>query len=161
MGALGGCYSTAAERDTVPSFRRYRGSRSAECRVPIATCGELLTWRGSRAIFGMRGITWPKKHARMGTSYTFSGFFLTYFRNETMAKHTEEKAQPEALATFAAAARNKGVKPVIQGATPETSGKPGNWLPSKKTRRTSNATGDKKRVDAARAHHAKTDKRAG
>jgi hypothetical protein len=109
----------------------------------------------------MLGITWPKKHARMGTSYTFSGFFLTYFRNETMAKHTEEKAQPEALATFAAAARNKGVKPAIQGATPETSGKPGNLAAEQKDAADINATGDKKRVDAARAHHAKTDKRAG
>jgi hypothetical protein len=89
---------------------------------------------------------------------------LTYFRNETMAKHTEEKAQPEALATFAAAARNKGVKPAIQGATPETSGKPGNLAAEQKDAAdilAGNATGDKKRVDAARAHHAKTDKRAG
>ena len=82
-----------------------------------------------------------------------------------MAKHTEEKAQPEALATFAAAARNKGVKPAIQGATPETSGKPGNLAAEEKKSAADilagNATGDKKRVDAARAHHAKTDKRAG
>ena len=54
-----------------------------------------------------------------------------------MTKHTEEKAQPEALATFAAAARNKGVKPASQGATPETSGKPGNSAAEEKMRQTS------------------------
>ena len=81
-----------------------------------------------------------------------------------MTKHTEEKAQPEALATFAAAARNKGVKPASQGATPETSGKPGNLAAEEKDAGdilAGNATGDKKRVDAAIVHHAKTDKRAG
>lgn len=83
-----------------------------------------------------------------------------------MTKHTEEKTQPEALATFAAAARNKGVKPADQGmfATPETSGKPGNLAAEEKDAAEiigGNATGDKKRVDAAAAHHAKTDKRAG
>ena len=56
-----------------------------------------------------------------------------------MTKHTEEKAQPEALATFAAAARNKGVKPASQGATPETSAKPGNLAAEEKTRRISSA----------------------
>jgi hypothetical protein len=83
-----------------------------------------------------------------------------------MTKHTEEKAQPEALATFAAAARNKGVKPAGQGvsATPETAGKPGNLAAEEKDAADiigGNATGDKKRVDAAIDHHAKTDKRAG
>jgi hypothetical protein len=83
-----------------------------------------------------------------------------------MTKHTEEKAQPEALATFAATARNKGVKPAGQGvsATPETSGKPGNLAAEEKDAADiigGNATGDKKRVDAAIDHHAKTDKRAG
>ena len=80
-----------------------------------------------------------------------------------MAKHTEEET-PEALATFAAAARNKGVKPPSQGATPETSGKPGNLAAEEKDASdilAGNATGDNKRVDAALAHHAKTDKRAG
>ena len=101
----------------------------------------------------------------MGTSYTFSGFFPNVLqeRNHGSAG-AEEKAQPEALATFAAAARNKGVKPAIQGATPETSGKPGNLAAEQKDAAdilAGNATGDKKRVDAARAHHAKTDKRAG
>jgi hypothetical protein len=81
-----------------------------------------------------------------------------------MTKHTEEKTQPEALATFAAAARNKGVEPAGQGATPETSGKPGNLAAEEKDAADilgGNATGDKKRVDAAIAHHSKTDKRAG
>jgi hypothetical protein len=44
-----------------------------------------------------------------------------------MSTKAEKDAQPEALAAFAAAARNKGVKPAGQGisATAETSGKPG------------------------------------
>jgi hypothetical protein len=44
-----------------------------------------------------------------------------------MSKKAEEDAQPEALATFAATARNEGVKPASQGvsAAAETSGKPG------------------------------------
>jgi RecJ-like exonuclease len=82
-----------------------------------------------------------------------------------MTKRTEEKAQPEALATFAAAARNNNVN-TGQGvsATPETSGKPGDLAAEEKDAADiigGNATGDKKRVDAAIAHHAKTDKRAG
>jgi hypothetical protein len=84
---------------------------------------------------------------------------------ETMSKKVEEDAQPEALATFAAAARNKGSKPASQGvsATPETSGKPGDLEAEEKDAADilgGNATGDIKRVDAAIAHHAKTDKRA-
>ena len=81
-----------------------------------------------------------------------------------MTKHTEEKAQPETLATFAATARNKSVKPAAQGATPETSGKPGDLAAEEKDAADilgGNATGDTKRADAARKHHAKTDKRAG
>jgi hypothetical protein len=81
-----------------------------------------------------------------------------------MAKHPEEKTQPEALATFAAAARNKSVKPPSEVATPETSGKPGNLAVEKQDATdilAGNATGDKERVDAAIARHAKTDKRAG
>jgi hypothetical protein len=66
----------------------------------------------------------------------------------------------------AASARNKGVKPTNQGvsATGETSGKPGDLESEEKDAADilgGNATGDKKRVDAAIAHHAKTDKRAG
>jgi hypothetical protein len=87
---------------------------------------------------------------------------------ETMSKKVEEDAQPEALASFAAAARNKagiGSKPASQGvsATPETSGKPGDLEAEEKDAADilgGNATGDIKRVDAAIAHHAKTDKRA-
>lgn len=83
-----------------------------------------------------------------------------------MSQKTELDAQPEALATFAAAARNKGVKPDGQGvvATAETAGKPGNLDAEEKDAADlmgGNATGDKKRVDAAIADHAKRDKRAG
>jgi hypothetical protein len=85
---------------------------------------------------------------------------------EAMSKKAEDDAQPEALATFAATARNKGVKPASQGisATAETSGKPGDLEDEEKDAADilgGNATGDKKRVDDAIAHHAKTDKRAG
>jgi len=83
-----------------------------------------------------------------------------------MSKKAEDDAQPEALATFAAAARNKGAKPAGQGvsATAKTSGKPGDLEAEEKDATEilgGNATGDKDRVDAAIAHHAKTDKRAG
>jgi hypothetical protein len=83
-----------------------------------------------------------------------------------MSKKTEEDAQPEALATFAAAARNKGVRPPGQGvsATAETAGKPGDLGGEEKDAADimgGNATGDIKRVDAAIAHHAHTDKRSG
>ena len=83
-----------------------------------------------------------------------------------MSKKAEDDAQPEALATFAAAARNTGVKPADQGvsATAETSGKPSDLEAEEKDAADilgGNATGDKNRVDAAIAHHAKTDKRAG
>jgi hypothetical protein len=83
-----------------------------------------------------------------------------------MSKEVEKDAQPEALATFAAAARDKGVKPAGQGvvATPETTGKAGDLEAEEKDAADimgGNATGDKKRVEAAIAHHAKTDKRAG
>ena len=85
---------------------------------------------------------------------------------EAMSKKAEDDAQPEALATFAATARNKGVKPASQGisAAAETSGKPGDLEDEEKDAADilgGNATGDKKRVDDAIAHHAKTDKRAG
>jgi hypothetical protein len=83
-----------------------------------------------------------------------------------MAKKLEQDAQPEALATFAAAARKNGVNPGSQGgsAAAETSGKPGDLDAEEKDAADimgGNATGDIKRVDAAIAHHAKTDKRAG
>jgi hypothetical protein len=83
-----------------------------------------------------------------------------------MSKKAEQDAEPEALATFAAAARNKGVKPHGQGdsATAEIAGKPGDLEAEEKDAADilgGNATGDKKRVDAAIAHHAHTDKRAG
>jgi hypothetical protein len=83
-----------------------------------------------------------------------------------MSKKAEQDAEPEALATFAAAARNNGVKPANQGAsaTAETSGKPADLEAEEKDAADilgGNATGDKKRVDAAIAHHARADKRAG
>ena len=83
-----------------------------------------------------------------------------------MSEKDKNDAQPEALATFAAAARDKGVKPAGQGvsATAETAGKPGNLEAEEKDAADimgGNATGDKKRVDAAIADHAKRDKRAG
>jgi hypothetical protein len=83
-----------------------------------------------------------------------------------MSKKAEQDAQPEALATFAAAARGKGVKPAGQGvsATAETAGKPGNLEVEEKDAADimrGNATGDKKRVDAGIADHATRDKRAG
>ena len=82
-----------------------------------------------------------------------------------MSEITKEDAQPEALATFASAARNNGVKPAGQGvsATAQTSGKPGDLEAEEKDAADilgGNATGDKKRVDATIAHHAKADKRA-
>jgi hypothetical protein len=83
-----------------------------------------------------------------------------------MPKEADKDAQPEALATFAATARNKGVKPADQGvsATAETAGKPGDLDAEEKDAADilgGSATGDKRRVDKAIAHHAKTDKRAG
>jgi hypothetical protein len=82
-----------------------------------------------------------------------------------MTKSTEQKGQPEALATFAAAARNKSAKPADQGlsAKPETAGKAGNLAAEEKDAADilgGNATGDKPRADAARAHEAETDKRS-
>jgi hypothetical protein len=95
-----------------------------------------------------------------------NGFGFDPDEEEPMSKKIPEHTQPEALATFAATARNEGVKPAGQGvsATTETSGKPGDLDAEEKDAADilgGNATGDKKRVDAAIAHHAKTDKRAG
>ena len=83
-----------------------------------------------------------------------------------MTKSSDTKGQPEALATFASAARNKGKKPADQGlrAKPETAGKSGNLAAEEKDAADileGNATGDKVRANAGRDHHAKTDKRAG
>jgi hypothetical protein len=85
---------------------------------------------------------------------------------KSMSKTFDKDAQPEALATFAATARNKGVKPADVGrsATAETAGRPGDLDAEEKDAADilgGAATGDKERVDAAAAHHAKTDKRAG
>ena len=83
-----------------------------------------------------------------------------------MSKKEEEDAQQEAIVTFEEKARHKGEKPASQGvsATAETSGRPGDLEAEEKDAADilgGNATGDKKRVDDAIAHHAKTDKRAG
>jgi hypothetical protein len=85
---------------------------------------------------------------------------------EAMSEKAKTDAQPEALATFAAAARSNGVKPADQGVSPtaETSGRPGDLNVEEKDATDilgGNVSGDIKRVDAAIAHHAKTDKRAG
>jgi hypothetical protein len=42
-------------------------------------------------------------------------FGFDLHEEEAMSKKAEEDAQPDALATFAATARNKGVKPASQG----------------------------------------------
>jgi hypothetical protein len=85
---------------------------------------------------------------------------------EAMSEKAKTDVQPEALATFAAAARNKGRSPADHGvsATAETAGKPGDLDSEEKDAADimgGNATSEKKRVDAAIAHHAKTEKRAG
>jgi hypothetical protein len=94
------------------------------------------------------------------------GGLLGALLEEAMSEKHKNDAQPEALATFAAAARNKGAKPADQGvsATSETAGKPGDLDAEEKDAADimgGNATRDKERVDAAISHHAKTDKRAG
>jgi hypothetical protein len=55
-----------------------------------------------------------------------------------MSKKAEEDAQPEALATFAAAARNNGVKPAGQGSPPQPRPQASRvtWKPTKRTRPT-------------------------
>ena len=83
-----------------------------------------------------------------------------------MAKSSNDDRQPEALATFAAAARNKGQKPAGQGvtATPETAGKPGDLEAEEKDAAdilNAGATDDRPKKDAAIARRAKADKRAG
>jgi hypothetical protein len=91
--------------------------------------------------------------------------FFPQHKEERMTKRIDD-TQPEALATFAAAARNKGVKPSDIGtqATKETAPQPGDLDAEEKDAADiigGNATGDIERVDAAIKHHAKTDKRAG
>jgi hypothetical protein len=82
------------------------------------------------------------------------------------AKEIEQVAQPEALATFAMAACNKGWTRGSEGvsATPETSGGPGDFAAEEEDAADimgGSATGDIKRVDAAIAGHARTGTRAG
>ena len=81
-----------------------------------------------------------------------------------MTKAQENKGQPEALATFGAAARKSNKPGGSMTATPETSYKPGDLATEQKDAGDilgGNATGDKAKVDAATAHHAKADKQAG
>jgi hypothetical protein len=83
-----------------------------------------------------------------------------------MSNKADKDAQPEALPTFAEAARNQGVKPGDRGAAAatETAGQSGDLEAEEKDAADilgGNATGVRKRVDAAISHHAKTDKRAG
>jgi hypothetical protein len=83
-----------------------------------------------------------------------------------MAKSSKDDQMPEALATFAAAARNEGKKPDDLGltATPETAPKPDD-LDAEEEDATEiihgGATGDAAEKDAAIARRAKIDKRAG
>ncbi len=83
-----------------------------------------------------------------------------------MSKKADDEALPEALATFAEAARTQGREPAAQGvaATSQTSGKPGDLEAKEKDAADilgGNATGDSNGVDAAIARRAQTDKRAG
>jgi hypothetical protein len=83
-----------------------------------------------------------------------------------MTKSNDQKQQPEALASFAASARNNGTKPADQGltATPATAAKPGDLASEENDAADilgGNATGDKARADTGRKHHAETDKRGG
>ena len=78
----------------------------------------------------------------------------------------KDDRQPEALATFAAAARNKGKKPEDLGltATPETEGKPDDLDAEEKDAAdilNAGATGDTEKKDAAIARRAREDKRSG
>jgi hypothetical protein len=82
-----------------------------------------------------------------------------------MTTSNEGKGQLKALATFAAAARHQSKKPAGQGLTPtpETAGKAGDLSAEEKDAADilgGNATGDRARADAGRAHHAKIDKGA-
>ncbi|RBP06455.1 hypothetical protein DFR50_13012 [Roseiarcus fermentans] len=83
-----------------------------------------------------------------------------------MTKPAEDDRQPEALATFAAAARNEGRKPADLGltATPETEGKPGDLAAEEQDATdilNAGATGDTEKKDAAIARRVEADKRAG
>ena len=73
-----------------------------------------------------------------------------------------EKRLPEALATFAATARNKGKKPAEL--RPETDPKPDDLAAEEHDAAdilSGNTTGDKAKTNAAIGRRVKTDKRAG
>ena len=75
-----------------------------------------------------------------------------------------EKGEREALATFGKTARSENKTPGDPATTPETAPKSGNLKAEQKDAAdilSGNATGDASKRDAAIAHEAKTDKRAG
>ncbi len=83
-----------------------------------------------------------------------------------MAKPTDDDRMPEALETFAAAARNKGRKPDDQGltATPATAPKPDDLDAEEKDAAdiiNAGVTRDEGAKDEAIARRVKADKRAG
>ena len=83
-----------------------------------------------------------------------------------MTKSTKTDQMPEALETFAAAARNKGKKPADQGltATPETAPVSADLGAEEKAAAdilNAGATGDTRKKDEVIAERARTDKRAG
>jgi hypothetical protein len=80
-----------------------------------------------------------------------------------MTKQTE-KGEREALATFGKTARSANKTPGDPAKTPETAPKSANLKAEQKDAAdilSGNATGDTSKRDAAIAHEAKTDKRAG
>ena len=83
-----------------------------------------------------------------------------------MTKPAENDRLPEALATFAAAARNQGQKPADQGlaATPETAPKPADLSAEEKDAAdilNAGATGDTPKKEEAIGRRVESDKRAG
>jgi len=87
-------------------------------------------------------------------------------REKTMTKPAKDERMPEALETFAAAARNNGKKPDDLGltATPETAPKPGDLAAEEKDAAdmlNAAATSDARKKDEAIARRVKADKRAG
>jgi hypothetical protein len=83
-----------------------------------------------------------------------------------MARSTKDNTMPEALETFAAAARNQGHKPDDQEltATSETAPRPGDLDAEEKDAAdilNAGATGDTQKKNEAIARRVKADKRAG
>ena len=83
-----------------------------------------------------------------------------------MTKAAEPDRLPEALETFAAAARNQGRKPADEGlaATPDTAPRPADLSAEQKDATdilNAGATGDTPKKDEAIARRVEADKRAG